>query len=480
MSRTETKNRYKVCLIVDNPLRDLDGLVLLAWHLANRDAEVYLVPMYYKEEVLHIKPDLVLVNYARSANQDFLKHCSDGGILVGVLDTEGGVILNWTIYLDNAAKYVEHVDFYCLWGRKQYEALSGNAAFAGLTLKTTGCPRYDYCVPPWNEAQPKNKIDRDKMVLINTNFPIAMPRYNSSEKEVRELIANGYEEKYARDLLTQNRSALGEVVKTVKHIAPKFPSVTFVVRPHPFENDDIYKKEFGNFENVEVHREGPVFPWIKRSIILLHYNCSTAFDAVMQNVEPVYLDWINLPLLKQEASYRVSRSAGSLQELEEMLNGLINDGKLQVDESKKNVRKKLIRDYFYEADGKCSERVSDIIIEILDKKKREKIPVKGGGIRKIIVDLLKKQKWKNLTRNIILYMVGSRNYQKIKALVLSRGKTGKEFNVEDVRLILERITSAVGVNATYDLENPVDGNSKITFKGALFSVRISRHNEAAI
>lgn len=476
MNHTETKNRHKVCLIVDNPLRDLDGLVLLAWHLANRNIEVLLVPMYYKEEVLHIKPDLVLVNYARHANHDFISQCATYGILVGVLDTEGGVILNWNIFLENVARHVENVDLYCVWGKKQYEALSGNAAFAGIVLKATGCPRYDFCVPPWNDAQPQIPFDSKKMVLVNTNFPIAIPRYNTAEKEVRGLIANGYEEKYAYDLLSQNRLALNEIIKTVKHIAGKFPRVTFVVRPHPFENDGFYKTEFNGIGNVELHREGPVFPWIKRSITLLHFNCSTAFDAVMQKVEPVYMEWIKLPLLRQEASYLISQNAGSFRELEDMLNTLINGGKLKVSESQNNTREELISDYFFAADGKCAERVSNAIIEILEKKKGKKTAANGGYIRKVIVGLLKKQKWRSLARNIVLYLLGSQYYKKIKTLFLSRDETGKEFNVNDVRTILDRISSASGHNGSYGLENAIARNNIAGFNGTLFSVRISRLN----
>jgi len=474
LNRTETKNRYKVCLIVDNPLRDLDGLVLLAWHLANRNTEVFLVPMYFREEVFHIKPDLVLVNYARYANHDFISQCGCYGILVGVLDTEGGVILNWKIYQDNVAKYVEHVDFYCVWGQKQYEALSGNTAFKGITMKATGCPRYDFCVSPWNDAQQKIPFDSNKMVLVNTNFPIAIPRYNTAEKEVRELVANGYEEKYAYDLLSQNRFALGEVVKTVKHLAAVFPGITFVIRPHPFENDVFYKREFADSGNVEIHREGPVFPWIRKSITLLHLNCSTAFDAIMQNVEPVYMDWIKVPLLRQEASFQISYSAGSLQEVEDMLKGLTNGKRLQADESKKRVRESLIKEYFHSADGKCSERVSDVIIEILDERKGKKIATRGGYIRKVILDSLRKRKYRNSTRNILLYLLGSRYYGFLRAAVLVKWKTGKEFNDHDVKNIQKRIALAAGVEDEFQTQFARASNNIFGINACLFSIRISK------
>ena len=36
INNAETKMIYKVCLIVDNPIRDLDGITLIAWHLAKK------------------------------------------------------------------------------------------------------------------------------------------------------------------------------------------------------------------------------------------------------------------------------------------------------------------------------------------------------------------------------------------------------------------------------------------------------------
>ena len=36
INNSETKMIYKVCLIVDNPIRDLEGIILIAWHLAKK------------------------------------------------------------------------------------------------------------------------------------------------------------------------------------------------------------------------------------------------------------------------------------------------------------------------------------------------------------------------------------------------------------------------------------------------------------
>jgi hypothetical protein len=56
--------KLKICLVVDNPLRDLDSMILLASHLVSRKIDVYLTTMYDQEnQIVEIRPDYILVNY---------------------------------------------------------------------------------------------------------------------------------------------------------------------------------------------------------------------------------------------------------------------------------------------------------------------------------------------------------------------------------------------------------------------------------
>src|SRR5947209_3853535 len=104
----------RVCLLVDHPLRDLDGLLLVAGHLAAAGTEVFLVPMYQKHEVWLLRPDLVLVNYLRHAHASFLKTCLAGGIQVAVLDTEGGV-RDFSGFSAEVEPYLPGISLYCVW-----------------------------------------------------------------------------------------------------------------------------------------------------------------------------------------------------------------------------------------------------------------------------------------------------------------------------------------------------------------------------
>ena len=90
INNAETKMIYKVCLIVDNPIRDLEGIILIAWHLAKKNIICYIVPIYCQAfDVISLKPDLVLVNYLRPNNVNLLLRYKKENIKICILDTEG-------------------------------------------------------------------------------------------------------------------------------------------------------------------------------------------------------------------------------------------------------------------------------------------------------------------------------------------------------------------------------------------------------
>lgn len=82
----------KVALVLDNPRRDLNGVLLTAYRLLRLGVESYVVPMYVQGyDIPLLGPDAVIVNYARTTNRELLQTYRALGILVLVMDTEGGI-----------------------------------------------------------------------------------------------------------------------------------------------------------------------------------------------------------------------------------------------------------------------------------------------------------------------------------------------------------------------------------------------------
>ena len=128
----------RICLIIDNPLRDFDGIVLIAAYLMMKNFEVFIVPMNAQNsDALSLNPDVVLVNYIRKNNLEILNLYKNRGIKVAILDTEG--VGKWwpkhaQILRDMKADKV--VDQYYCWGKEQHDHLVSSESLDHKKIKS--------------------------------------------------------------------------------------------------------------------------------------------------------------------------------------------------------------------------------------------------------------------------------------------------------------------------------------------------------
>ncbi len=63
-----------------------------------------------------------------------------------------------------------------------------------------------------------------------------------------------------------------------------FPDLTIVVRPHPTENHEAYKKIAARCKHVQVTNDGNVVPWLLAAKVLVHNGCTTGVEAYVMRV----------------------------------------------------------------------------------------------------------------------------------------------------------------------------------------------------
>lgn len=447
----------RICLIVDNPLRDLEGLILVAWHLARQGVDAFLVPMYTQAfDVPGLKPDMVLANYVRPNNADLLKAYKEAGILVGVLDTEGAAGKT----ADDYARMVgrmrcgDYVDLYCVWGHSQFEAFRRHRTVPSETLRLTGCPRYDFCAAPWRAALPVPDVASD-YVLVNTNFPVVNPRFSKgSDSECRAMVQAGFDETHARQFLADARGAHQAVIEVMERLACSYPDLMFVLRPHPFENADAYRALL-RFPNCQVRQEGTSLEWINGARLLLHQNCSTALEAVMMGKEPVSLEWFNTPALSLPSASAVSVRAQEYGMLVSLIEAAAAGRRPAPDSECLLAREKLIRDLYFSVDGQSAARAATAMMEAIKARRAETGAAPGG------------RKYGKSLRSILLQharrTLGYRAYEAIRRRAMNETLEGRRrakfFSVEEVNAVLARINKA---SATLPCiaEQAVDGSSR--------------------
>ena len=245
------EKKLRVGLVVDNPKRDLKGLLLIARSLVHKGQfSVFLIPMYQqKTDVPVLKLDILIINYARKNNRAFISNCVDRGIKVFVLDTEGGILStdaidspeNWAkLFYDTG--FPKLISGYFFWGKATYDAFKNYSGLAGNKLFLTGCPRYDQSHSKWKHML---NSKYSKHVLINSNFSAINPLFNGSlGKEKQAFLSVGWSEDYVDALLLELIKAQAQIISEICYVAESLPNELFVFRPHPFESEKIYRKAY--------------------------------------------------------------------------------------------------------------------------------------------------------------------------------------------------------------------------------------------
>jgi hypothetical protein len=75
--------------------------------------------------------------------------------------------------------------------------------------------------------------------------------------------------------------------KMIPELEREFPHVTIVVRPHPTENPDIYRRIAASCRRVQVTNAGNIVPWLMATRLVIHNGCTTGLEATIMGVPAV-------------------------------------------------------------------------------------------------------------------------------------------------------------------------------------------------
>lgn len=365
----------RVALIVDHPYRDLPGLVLVATALCQEGVTCYLVPFnLLNREIWLLAPDFVLLNYLRTNNQRFAGQLTKAGIRFGVLDTEGGVLASLESYgewLAEDPQIRQQTACFCSWGERLGEYVRTAGWFSKEQISITGSPSYDFYAHPWRAAALRaseyaNRYDSN-LVLVNGNFSLANPRFVSPAEEVEVYVRTFGRERDAILAWQQaEHQTMLELTALINRLADRFPHLTFVYRPHPFERTATYRDLLDSRDNLHLVKSGTVTGWILRASAIIQRGCSTAIEAGIVGVPAITPAWI------PAASERPAVEAVSLQcrseaELTDTLKAIVAD-QFELPATIQERLAEVVRDWFFRIDGQAYRRVAECILGNLPAK----------------------------------------------------------------------------------------------------------------
>ncbi|MFK4506013.1 hypothetical protein LPJ38_31960 [Bradyrhizobium daqingense] len=356
----------RIGLVVDHPKRDLPGAVMLGYQLARRGVSVALVPMYEQAvDVPRLGLNALVANYARPVNLDLMRSFAGAGLPLYVLDTEGGVLATtggnsppaMAAHI-KASGYADILTGYFFWGSRLHDAFLAAGTMKPEQLHLTGCPRFDFAAARWRallDGEPRGYL------LVNANFPLVNSRFTSTPGGEREaMVRSGWDGAYVDRFIAELKQVFANYLAEIGRLAAARPDRSILVRPHPFESEEVYRNALSRHANVRIDGAGSVLDRIRNAVAVVHLNCGTAVESVLLGKLPLQLEYLNTPTTAGHAALpaRVSRKVASFDELL----GAIDHIERETESFDfAGVHAADIEAFFHLNDGQAAERVADVL-----------------------------------------------------------------------------------------------------------------------
>ncbi len=297
--------RPTLLMPVENQVRELDSKVLLAC-VAARSGFSSVIG-FRREVHFHISsfpPGIYLSKSMTTASDLMFRIMRNLGHEIVAWDEEALVHLPPEIYYSRrlspvAMALVSHM---FAWGQdnaelwRQYPQLPN-----GAEIDITGNPRNDLLRaeirPYYDKTVEELRKKFGDFILINTNFNhvnafypglnLIVPPDKPGETPMYGRAAKGMSREYAEGLRDHKQAIFEKFQELIPALEKEFPEYTIVVRPHPTENQEIYRNIAARCGRVRVTNEGNVVPWLMATQAVIHNGCTTGVEAYAMGVPAI-------------------------------------------------------------------------------------------------------------------------------------------------------------------------------------------------
>ncbi len=414
------KDRMTIALLLDNPLRDLPGLVLVGLTLCSRGHRALFVPVNILSDAWASNPDFFMLNYHRKSNDYQVRRILNRGMRFIVLDTEGSPYsLDQHIQIiSDDTELRERTSAVCIWGEPLAQHLISCGYYKPHQVHVTGSPRHDFYHPSLAEAARERSRSAysgdDGFILITASNGMANPRFRTPEQQLAESISKtNLGAEYCRGIQSEQAALLVAIINLTERLALDFSQIPIILRPHPFENPAPYEVLQKRYPNVRVIQEGTIDGFLLRARCAIIRAGTTPLEAALAGVPVFSPNWIPVRYGISQEAESVMNHCASYEDLHEKIS-LSFAVSYSREISGINDCQAIVRSKFFLCDGQSHIRVADIIEETMHELTRKRT-------------LLGLRIWGALTK------IARRK------TIMSWENSQKHFNSDSIRQVIEMI-----------------------------------------
>ncbi len=362
-----------IALPVETKVRELDGKVWLGYNLARYGAHVVIGDLsQIKQKISFIKPDIYIGDSAvfRESRRQLYRLLQEFRTKVVVLDTEGGLYYSSEMYLKRLSpEILRYVDLVLSWGEATDNLFKRNRKNNTTESRITGNPCFDLLMPSlkgfFAEQTEYLKNKYHNFILINTKF--GRVNHFNPDLDIKKLLYDNPE------IGLFQKALFAHFNDMIREVGSQYPALNIIVRPHPSENHDVYRKLFKGIKNIHVEHWWSVHPWALAAKAVIHNGCTTGIESRLLGKPVISFRPIQNAAVDLFIPNAVSKEVFSTDELIDTVKDILDSDTLDdVPLSTKEIE--LLEKNFHHLDGYAATRVCEALGTLLRTSNRNTIP----------------------------------------------------------------------------------------------------------
>ncbi|WP_284152472.1 surface carbohydrate biosynthesis protein [Desulfofustis limnaeus] len=270
---------------------------------------------------------------------------------------------------------LRQLDLFCSWGANQTRVVLNKIPEIKDRLHNVGNPRMDLLRPEVRdyfaeEAEAIKKVF-GPFLLINTNFA-AYNNIRGSETslEIQKRsgkIRSSEGERLFREFVQFKERMFHAFISLVEALAKAFPAYTIVVRPHPAEDHEVWRKTVSSWSNVRIVHEGNVVNWILAAEVTIQNGCTTGIESFLLDRPTISYQPFAAKIYEDYLPDVLGMAVKSEKDLIELVRSICS-GTHVADEQEQVRKRELARHFIENIDGDlCIDRIVTLL-PLLRKK----------------------------------------------------------------------------------------------------------------
>ena len=152
-----------------------------------------------------------------------------------------------------------------------------------------------------------------------------------------------------------------------------------VVRPHPSESVDVWKKKTEKYsKNIKIIRSGNIIPWLMASKIVIHNGCTTAIEGFLLNKTIISYRPIKNPNIETDLPNAISICLETKEDIVNYVNNFVLDKSNIINTASMNILSESVK--INKSSKDSTNKILNLIENIPQKKKISKLDILKNNI----------------------------------------------------------------------------------------------------